>query len=252
MRYLPFFFRVAVLLFLFVVVSFPARTEAIPLTPIHILIDVGHGGVDSGTLYGDLYEKDINLQIAKRLYEQLTKAGYSVALNRYEDIALSDDNRWLGNRSRHIRDLAQRKNLAKEMVPQMMLSLHVNWSKDARRRGPVVLYQSNEQSYMLADLLQSSLNRLANTNDKPVKGKTYYVLRHQYCPSVIVEMGFISNASDRHMLTHPQSQEKIARAISDAVSEYVTLTGNLKMEASTEESWWQEPLIEQINGRIVE
>ncbi|MGF9819964.1 N-acetylmuramoyl-L-alanine amidase family protein [Brevibacillus agri] len=250
MRYLHSFFRIVVLLLL--LVCMPARTEAIPLTPIHILIDVGHGGVDSGTSYGNLHEKDINLQIAKRLYEQLTKAGYSVALNRYEDIALSDDNRWLGNRSRHIRDLAQRKNLAKEIVPQMMLSLHVNWSSDSRRRGPVVLYQSNEQSFMLADLLQSSLNRLANTNDKPVKGKTYYMLRHSYCPSVIVEMGFISNASDREMLTNPASQEKIAQAIREAVSEYVTLTGNLKMETFAKESWWQEPLIQQINGRLDE
>ncbi|MGN7471049.1 N-acetylmuramoyl-L-alanine amidase family protein [Brevibacillus sp. SAFN-007a] len=250
MRYLHSFFRIAVWLLL--LVCMPARTEAIPLTPIHILIDVGHGGVDSGTSYGTLHEKDINLQIAKRLYEQLTKAGYSVALNRYEDIALSDDNRWLGNRSRHVRDLAQRKNLAREIVPQMMLSLHVNWSNDSRRHGPVVLYQSNEQSFMLADLLQSSLNRLSGTDDRPVKGKTYYMLRHSYCPSVIVEMGFISNASDRERLTTPASQEKIAQAISEGVSEYVTLTGNLKMETFAEESWWQEPWIRQINGRLDE
>lgn len=92
---------------------------------------------------------------------------------------------------------------------------------------------------MLADLLQSSLNRLAGSKDKPVKGKTYYVLRHNYCPSVIVEMGFISNVADRQLLTDPKGQEKIAQAITEAVSEYVTLTGNLKMEAVAEESWWQ-------------
>ena len=237
MRYLYTTYLVAMLILVFV--CFPSKSQAIPLTPIHILIDVGHGGVDSGTSFGNLYEKDINLQVAKRLYQQLTDAGYSVALNREEDIALSDDNRWLHSRSRHLRDLAQRKNLAKEIVPQVMLSLHVNWSSDSGRRGPVILYQSNEQSYMLADLLQSSLNRLAGSNDKPVKGKTYYVLRHNYCPSVIVEMGFISNAADRQLLTDPKGQEKIAQAITEAVSEYVTLTGNLKMEAFAEESWWQ-------------
>ncbi|KQL48372.1 N-acetylmuramoyl-L-alanine amidase [Brevibacillus choshinensis] len=220
-------------------VCFPAHSMAIPFTPINMLIDVGHGGVDSGTSFGNLYEKDINLQIAKRLYQQLSEAGYRVALNRQEDIALSDENRWLNSRSRHIRDLAQRRNLAKELAPQMMLSLHVNWSKDKRRNGPVVLYQSNEQSYMLAQLVQDSLNRLAGTHDKPVKGGTYYVLKHSYCPTVIVEMGFISNAGDRHMLTNPEGQEKIAQAIKTAVSEYATLTGNLKMEAKTEESLWK-------------
>ncbi|MED4584860.1 N-acetylmuramoyl-L-alanine amidase [Brevibacillus choshinensis] len=220
-------------------VCFPVHSMAIPFTPINMLIDVGHGGVDSGTSFGNLYEKDINLQIAKRLYQQLSEAGYRVALNRQEDIALSDENRWLNSRSRHIRDLAQRRNLAKELAPQMMLSLHVNWSKDKRRSGPVVLYQSNEQSYMLAQLVQDSLNRLAGTHDKPVKGGTYYVLKHSYCPTVIVEMGFISNAGDRHMLTNPEGQEKIAQAIKTAVSEYATLTGNLKMEAKTEESLWK-------------
>jgi len=217
----------------------PSRSMAIPLTPINILIDVGHGGVDSGTSFGDLHEKDINLQVAKRLYGQLAETGYKVALNRQEDIALSDENRWLQSRSRHIRDLAQRRSLARELAPQMMLSLHVNWSSDKRRRGPVVLYQSNEQSYMLAQLLQDSLNRLTGTRDKPVKGGTYYVLRHSYCPTVIIEMGFISNAADRRMLTEPAEQAKIAQAIRSAVSEYAILTGNLRMEGRTEESFWK-------------
>lgn len=224
---------------LLMTVCFPVGSEALPFTPIQILIDVGHGGVDSGTSYGEIYEKDINLQVAKRLYRQLTEDGFKAAMNRQEDIALSDDNRWLNNRSRHIRDLAQRRNLVKEIVPQMMVSLHVNWSNDSRRRGPVVLYQSNEQSYMLAQLLQSSLNRLAGTDGKPVKGKTYYMLRHDYCPSVIVEMGFISNAADRALLTNPTAQEKIAQAIKEAVSEYVILTGDLQVGVPHEESWWQ-------------
>lgn len=237
MRNLQAIFRIAA--FILILICIPTRSEALPLTPFHILIDVGHGGVDSGTSYGDLYEKDINLQIAKQLYQQLTKAGYTVALNRNNDIALSDENRWLDNRSRHIRDLAQRKNLAKEIGPQMLLSLHVNWASNPRRRGAILLHQDTEQSYMLAELLQNSLNKLTGTNNQPVRGKTYYMLRHNYCPSVIVEMGFISNAHDREMLTNPKAQEKIAQAITEAVSEYVKLSGNLKTEASVKESWWR-------------
>lgn len=224
-------------------VSLPSRSEALPLTSFHILIDVGHGGVDSGTTYGSLREKEINLQVAKQLYQELSEAGYSVAMNRSTDIALSDDNRWLNTRSRHRRDLAQRRGLVKLIDPQIMLSLHVNWSADSRRRGPVVLYQSNEQSYMLAYLLQNSLNRYAGTKEVPVKGRTYYMLRHSYCPSVIIEMGFISNAKDRAMLTNPEEQKKLAQAIREAVSEYVTLTGEMQAEEemeNIEESMWQE------------
>lgn len=231
------------LLLLFLLLSLPRNSEALPFTSIQILIDVGHGGVDSGTTYGSLHEKDINLQVAKQLYQELTEAGYKVALNRSEDIALSEENRWLHHRSRHLRDLAQRRNLAKLIDPQLLISIHVNWSADSKRRGPIVLYQSNEQSYMLAQLLQSSLNRLADTKHKPVKGKTYYMLRHNYCPSVIVEMGFISNAKDRAMMTSTAGQKKIAQAIRDAVSEYITLIGDMQMkgdEQVAEESWWQE------------
>lgn len=229
--------------------SYPNRTSALPFTPIQILIDVGHGGVDSGTTYGSLLEKDINLQVAKELYRQLTEAGFKTALNRSEDIALSDDNRWLKIRSRHLRDLAQRRNLAQVIDPQMMLSLHVNWSADSKRRGPLVLYQSNEQSYMLAQLLQNSLNRYAGTKHKPVKGKTYYMLRHNYCPSVIIEMGFISNAQDRAEMTSPAGQKKIAQAIREAVSEYVTLTGEIAVEQQVEESLWQD-LVDRLENQF--
>jgi len=227
----------------------PGRATALPFTPIQILIDVGHGGVDSGTTYGSLYEKDINLQVAKELYRQLTEAGFNSALNRNEDIALSDDNRWLKIRSRHLRDLAQRRNLAKVIDPQMMLSLHVNWSADSKRRGPMVLYQGNEQSYMLAQMLQNALNRHAGTKHKPVKGKTYYMLRHNYCPSVIIEMGFISNAQDRAEMTSPAGQKKIAQAIREAVSEYVTLTGEMTVEQQVEESLLQE-LVDRLENQF--
>ncbi|MFY0542943.1 N-acetylmuramoyl-L-alanine amidase family protein [Brevibacillus sp. H7] len=212
---------------------FPAAAS-VPLTPVQILIDVGHGGVDSGTSYHDLFEKEINLQIAKRLYRRLSEAGYRVMLNRDRDQALSDDNQWLNNPSRHKRDLAQRKHLAKELSPQMMISLHVNWSSDQQRRGPVILYQANNQSFLLADLLQHSLNQVFGTRDEPVQGRSYYLLKHEYCPTVIVEMGFISNTRDRAFLTGPAGQKKIAQAIADAVSEYLLIAGDLQQNSSEE------------------
>jgi N-acetylmuramoyl-L-alanine amidase len=214
-----------------------ASDAAVPLTPIQILIDVGHGGVDSGTSYGNLYEKEINLQVGKRLYELLTKEGYQTILNRDRDVALSDDNRWLNSPSRHIRDLAQRKHLAKEVAPQLMISLHVNWSSDERQSGPLVIYQSNNQSYLLADIMQHALNQVFGTREEPVRGRTYYLLKHSYCPSVIVEMGFISNARDRAYLTTPAKQQQIARAMADAVGEYLLVTGELQRGEYGEETW---------------
>jgi N-acetylmuramoyl-L-alanine amidase len=223
----------------------PEPVAAVPLTNVQVLIDVGHGGVDSGTSHGTIFEKEINLEVGKRLYRILTEQGYRAVLNRDRDVALSDENQWLNNPSRHIRDLAQRRQLAKEIRPQLMISLHVNWSSDGRRRGPVVIYQQNEQSYWLASLLQDAMNQMAKTNSRPVKGRTYYLLRHDYCPTVIVEMGFISNYADRTMLTNPEQQEKLARVISDAVGEYLLLTGELAGDGSRasmgeqKRTWWE-------------
>jgi N-acetylmuramoyl-L-alanine amidase len=226
-------------LFSFFVLPFASMQSvaAVPLNPIQVLIDVGHGGVDSGTSYGDLYEKDMNLLVGKRLYELLTKKGYHAILNRDRDVALSDDNRWLNTRSRHIRDLAQRKHLAKEVSPQMMISLHVNWSSDERQRGPLVIYQSNNQSYLLADIMQHALDQVFGSRKEPVKGGKYYLLKHSYCPSVIVEMGFISNARDRAYLTTSDKQQQIAQAMADAVDEYLLVAGELQAGEPSEQSW---------------
>ncbi len=221
-----------------VMTAFLPVAEAVPHPPVQILIDVGHGGVDSGTSYHDVKEKEINLQVAKLLYSQLVEAGYSVILNRDRDQALSDDNKWLNSPSRHKRDLAQRRHLAKELSPQMMISLHVNWSSDERRRGPNVIYQSNNQSFLLADILQHSLNQVYRTKDEPARGKTYYLLRHDYCPTVIVEMGFISNSADRAFLTRQEGQQKIAQAIADAVSEYLLIIGEMQQITYSDNETW--------------
>lgn len=200
----------------------------ISITPSpDIIIDAGHGGIDSGTAHYDLVEKEINMEIAKMLYSRLNKKGFHVVLNRAKDYALSEDNTWLRNNSRHLKDLAQRKHLAKTLRPQVLVSLHVNWSTNAKASGPVVLYQKNNQSYILADLMQHSLNEYYRTNIKPRQGKTYYLLKHSICPTIIVEMGYLSNAHDRQVLTQKEEQKKLASAIEKALVEYYSIMNGI-------------------------
>ncbi|OXM86938.1 N-acetylmuramoyl-L-alanine amidase [Paenibacillus rigui] len=187
------------------------------LTDVDVLIDVGHGGIDSGTLYGELYEKNINLEMAKLTYSLLSEKGYHVLMNRVEDYALSGENRWFRTRSRHLKDLSQRSHLANEVRPKAVISLHVNWAARSGKRGPVVLHQKSEASKRLAGSLQSSLNELYKTTEAPVYGKTFYLLKHVQVPAVIVEMGFISNPSDREQMTQPQKQKQLAASIAQGV-----------------------------------
>lgn len=194
----------------------PAR-HALPAADV--LIDAGHGGIDGGTHFGDIMEKDINLAISRKLYLILKSRGLHTVLNRTGDYALSDDNRWLRS-SRHQRDLSQRKGLASDIGAGVFVSVHVNWSKRKSVRGPVVLHRLDAQSALLASLIQDSLNRQQHTNIPPVAGDRFYVLKQAGPPSVIVETGFISNPEDLRMLTGPAGQTAIATAIADGIAAY--------------------------------
>lgn len=190
---------------------------------VDVLIDVGHGGIDSGTVHGTIEEKNINLAIAKKTYDELKRKGFNVMLNRMDDYALSSENEWLRIRSRHKKDLAQRSHLANEVKPRMMLSLHVNSSRSSGTRGPLMLYQKNEKSKQLATLLQQAMNPLYGVTEKPRYGKTYYVLRHTKVPTVIVEMGYLTNPQDREMLTQDKGQHLIAKHIGTGVETFLNL-----------------------------
>lgn len=203
----------------------PTEDPFLPAFPKEIiLIDVGHGGIDGGTSFQDIIEKDINLSVAKKVFLLLRSKGYEAAMNRSGDYALSDDNHWLNNSSRHKRDLAQRKELSRTVPTKIVVSLHVNWGKRPQNRGPLVLYQNEGRSFLLANVIQQQLNPLYGTRLQPVYGKPYYLLNYVKDPAVIVEMGFISNAEDRAMLCNPRKQLAIAEAIVAGIIGYLTVT----------------------------
>jgi N-acetylmuramoyl-L-alanine amidase len=191
------------------------------VTNVDVLIDVGHGGIDSGTLYGSILEKDINLKMAQLTYKLLREKGFTVMVNRMDDYALSEENGWLRARSRHLKDLAQRSQLANEIHPKAMISLHVNWSGNSTKRGPLLLFQKSEASIRLAHSIQQSMNQLYGTDTKPVYGKPYYLLKHVRVPAVIVEMGFISNRLDREQMMQPKKQQQLADSIVNGVVLYL-------------------------------
>lgn len=188
-----------------------------------ILIDAGHGGIDGGTSADDLLEKNINLAISQKVYLMLKSKGYAVVLNRNGDYALSDDNTWLKSNSRHLKDLAQRKGLIDELPSDLIVSIHVNWSKKEKSHGPVVLHQREGKSYMLAESIQSSLNTMYQTDRQVEWGKPFYLLNYVKKPAVIVEAGFISNLQDREMLRSNRGQKKIAEAISAGIIYYLSV-----------------------------
>jgi N-acetylmuramoyl-L-alanine amidase len=186
-----------------------------------ILIDAGHGGIDGGTSHGKILEKDITLDISRKLFLLLRSDGFDAILNRSGDYAPSDENRWLRSSSRHLRDLAHRKELAETLPASVVVSIHINWAPSPSKHGPLVLFRQEGRSFLLAKSIQSHLNHLYGTKEDPRPGKPFYLLNKITATTVIVEAGFISSPADRAKLCSPAGPQEIAEAVAGGIIAYL-------------------------------
>lgn len=190
-------------------------TFSMPLSNKIILIDAGHGGWDPGKVAdNNIFEKDINLEIAKKLQEYLEQSGAFVFMTRVEDEALSD---------KKVKDMIKRKEISNSTSADMMVSIHQNsFSQEKVKGAQVFYYKESESGKKLAEFIQSEIkknidennNRIAKTNSD------YYILRKIKIPSVIVECGFLSNNNELEKLTSDEYQNKIAWAIYLGILDY--------------------------------
>lgn len=210
--------------YIFKISILPANTFSDPKTGI-IVIDPGHGGIDGGTNTSGILEKDINLQIGKKLRPLLLQKGYKVIMTRDEDISLDslDDS----SKSRHLRDLKARVNIFNSSNAQLFISIHVNCNfKKPSTDGAIVFYNNKyEQSKSLASCIQGELNRIEinykkRTVHKPVQAK-YYILSNSNIPGVILETAFLSNKAERQELINETFQENTAKAIVSGIEQYL-------------------------------
>jgi len=196
-----------------------------PLNNKTIVLDPGHGGIDGGTSFGEILEKNINLTIGLKLKEELIKRGANVIMTREIDDSLDDhiDN----GGSRHREDLNTRVNIVNKNNADIFISIHVNHTKNEKRIGPIVFYnEGDEEGIELAEYIQDYLNNLPAYNKMDIKVKhsitsgNYYTLQNISIPGVIVEMGFISNEIDRELLLQEEHQNEIIKLIARSVIDY--------------------------------
>ena len=210
--------------------NLPASIFSDPKSGI-IVIDAGHGGVDGGTSKNDILEKEINLDISKKLKLHLEQKGYTVIMTRENDSSLDKLSRRGG--SRHTRDLDARVNIINSSNAQLFLSIHVNSNvKNPKADGSIVFYSERYlQNKVLAYYIQRALNDILIKGEKrtvrdPQKGN-YYVLRHSQVPGLIVETAFLSNPRERWLLTTNDFRDGLARAISAGVEKYLDASANV-------------------------
>jgi len=219
-----------------------------------IVIDAGHGGHDSGAVGGSKKEKDIVLQIAKRLNKQLKKRGYTVYMTRNTDRFLK---------------LRQRTKIADKRDAKVFVSIHANAvpkkkrnkiqgvetfflqnTRDAKSQriaarenkavlkgagnalskkvivdsvlnGPKIV-QSNKLAIDVQRRIMTNLqSSYKGVRDGGVRHAPFWVLVGASRPSILVEVGYISHPRERKRLSISAYQELIAKGIAEGIENYL-------------------------------
>lgn len=171
---------------------------------IYIVLDPGHGGSDCGALRNKIYEKDITLDISKRVEKLLEKKGYEVFMTRTTDETVS---------------LQERVEISENIQPDAFISIHVNSSNSSTPKGLETHYYKDNSLVLAKTLHASMLNHINAANRGLFKSK-FYVINHTTAPAVLVEIGFISNDSERAQLVTENRKQATAKAIAEGIDDY--------------------------------
>ncbi len=169
-----------------------------------IVLDPGHGGNDCGAIRGDISEKDITLDVSKRVQEILAKQGYIVHMTREDDSTMS---------------LQERVEFSEDIQPDIFVSIHVNSSEKPAITG-IETHYYRQESLSLAQTLHASMVSNVKANNRGLFKSKFYVINHTTSPAILVEIGFLSNAEERAELVTEKRKQATAKAIAEGVQNY--------------------------------
>lgn len=199
-----------------------------------VVIDAGHGGRDNGALGPYESEKNFTLDVARRVRDELKKAGVRVVMTRNSDVFV---------------ELADRAAVANKIPNSIFVSIHFNaadWNRSATgfeifcvtpRGAPSTAYENvlvrdmieengNEHdlhSFALANSIFHSIHGKLAMFDRGVKRSRFAVLRLTRVPSVLIEGGFLTNADDARKVASKSWREDYAVSIARGIREYIKL-----------------------------
>lgn len=194
-----------------------------------VVIDPGHGGQDSGASRDGVLEKDLTLDVARRLDQSLRAKGLRTMRTRVADEYVS---------------LANRAKAANEQHDCVFVSIHfdegnrtaatgVNTYYATRQNGkwpllaswltfvqPVSNEPENFESQSLAGFVQQALVARTKAVDRGTRSEQFYVIANVNHPAVLVEGGFLTNDDEMRKLRTEDYRQQLAAAISDGVLRY--------------------------------
>ena len=180
-----------------------------PLKNIKVTLDAGHGGYEKGACCFGLEEKNINLQIVKKLRKELKKQGAKVYLTRKKDKKV---------------DLYERISFANEKDSDILLSIHQNSlpnPKDIDKKYGVGTYYYHPQAKNLAQKIQENLISATKFRDDKVNYASFAITRASLPVSVLIECGYIIRKEEAEKISNKKFQKIIAKAITSGCAQYL-------------------------------
>ncbi|MDD4796799.1 MAG: N-acetylmuramoyl-L-alanine amidase [Eubacteriales bacterium] len=189
-----------------------------------IAVDPGHGDRDQGTQgrHTGVFEATLNMQVAAALQKQLQDAGVIVVMTRVDDTVIYAQ----GEGTYKQRDMRQRAATVNENDSDLLISIHMNFFDDGQYGGAQTFYQNgSEKGAKLAQDIQTAIvTSLQGDNTRKPQSGDFYMLRETKCTAVLVECGFLSNATDEANLQEAQYQDKMAQCIVEGVHTYLGIS----------------------------
>lgn len=188
------------------------------LSEKHIVIDPGHGGKSLGAVGREkdsvVYEKDINLAIARRVRQLLLKEKATVTMTREDDS--------------HV-ELYARPQLANDLGADFFISIHCDSTPKPNSASGTTTYfhASDPDGRALAQAIQKHLAAVTGLPNRGARSDTaiyqsgFAVLRRSNMPAVLIEVAYINHDVDRAKLKDPKFQQKVAEAIVAGLRAYV-------------------------------
>lgn len=181
-----------------------------PIKDRIIILDPGHGGKDPGAVNASHTEKAIVLKVGNLVKQKLEANGAKVYSTRTGDTFPT---------------LQERVNFTNSKFGEIFVSIHVNAATSSSAQGTETYYSITtgdqyEEDKKLATYINTEIVNNAKMKNRGVKEAQYYVTRNMIIPSVLVELGFISNAEDRNKLIDDKYVEIYAQSIYNGIVDY--------------------------------
>lgn len=171
-----------------------------------VVLDAGHGGYDPGASYGGHDEKDVSLSITRKVKSILEAKGVKVFMTRSEDRFIS---------------LAERVEISKSIAPNLFVSVHVNALATNPDMNGLQTYYYSSNGYQVAKVMHKELLDKVAMPNRNIRKAAFWVCKYTRAPSVLLELGFMTNKLERKKLISDSYQDKLAKAVASGIIKYL-------------------------------